>query len=154
MAEKAMFAAGCFWGVESNFRKIPGVTDTAVGYSGGHTQNPDYEAICSHGTGHAEVVEVTFDPDLVSFEHLVSVFFTIHDPTQIDRQGPDVGDQYRSAIFCADETQKKTATDLRDKIDKEGRFRDDIATQIKLAETFWRGEEYHQRYFEKHGIRH
>lgn len=149
--EKAMFGAGCFWGVEAAFRKLPGVRDTAVGYSGGHKDNPGYEEVCSHTTGHAEVVEVEFDPEEVSYRKLVEVFFTIHDPTQLDRQGPDVGDQYRSAIFYYDDAQKITATAVRDALEKEGRFRDEIVTQIAPAQTFWRAEDYHQQYFEKQG---
>ncbi len=149
--EKAMFGAGCFWGVEAAFRKLPGVQDVAVGYSGGTTENPSYQDICSHGTGHAEVVLVDFDPDVVDFKRLCEVFFTIHDPTQLDRQGPDVGDQYRSAIFFFDQGQNETATAMREKLDASGRFRDEIVTQIAPAATFWRAEDYHQRYFEKHG---
>ena len=149
--EKAMFGAGCFWGVETAFRKLPGVQDVAVGYSGGTTENPTYQDICSHGTGHAEVVLVDFDPKVISFERLCEAFFTIHDPTQLNRQGPDMGDQYRSAIFFFDEDQKETANAVREKLEAAGRFRDEIVTQIAPAATFWRAEEYHQRYFEKHG---
>ena len=149
--EKAMFGAGCFWGVETAFRKVPGVADVAVGYSGGTTENPTYQDVCSHGTGHAEVVLVDFDPNVVSFERLCELFFSIHDPTQLDRQGPDVGDQYRSAIFFFDDDQKETAIAVRDRLTASGRFRDEIVTQIAPADTFWRGEEYHQRYIEKHG---
>ncbi len=149
--EKAMFGAGCFWGVEAAFRKLPGVADVAVGYSGGTTENPTYQDVCSHGTGHAEVVLVDFDPEVVSFEQLCEAFFSIHDPTQRDRQGPDVGDQYRSAIFFFDEAQQETANAVRDRLDASGRFRDEIVTQIAPADTFWRAEDYHQRYFDKHG---
>ena len=149
--EKAMFGAGCFWGVETAFRRVPGVEDVTVGYSGGTTDNPTYQDICAHGTGHAEVVAVDFDPGTVTFEQLCEVFFSLHDPTQLDRQGPDVGDQYRSAIFTFDEAQLQTARAVRDRLNSSDRFRDDIVTQITPASTFWRAEEYHQRYFEKHG---
>ncbi|HSR55515.1 MAG TPA: peptide-methionine (S)-S-oxide reductase MsrA [Alphaproteobacteria bacterium] len=150
--EKAMFGAGCFWGVEAAFRKVPGVTDVAVGYSGGKTENPTYQDVCSHTTGHAEVVLVEFDPAQVSFEQLCELFFTIHDPTQLNRQGPDVGDQYRSAIFTFSDEQLETAKAVRDKLETSGRFRDEIVTQIAPASKFWRAEDYHQRYFEKHGV--
>lgn len=149
--EKAMFGAGCFWGVEAAFRRVPGVSEVTVGYSGGTTENPTYREICAHGTGHAEVVLVEFDPATVGFEQLCEVFFSIHDPTQLDRQGPDIGDQYRSAIFTFDEGQLQTAREVRDRLDASGKFRDDIVTQIAPAATFWRAEDYHQRYFEKHG---
>lgn len=149
--EKAMFGAGCFWGVESAFRQIPGVEDVAVGYSGGHTETPTYREVCGHGTGHAEVVQVAFDPDTVSFERLCEVFFAIHDPTQLNRQGPDVGDQYRSAIFHYDAAQKETATRVRNALEARGKFGRPIVTEISPAQTFWRAEEYHQRYFEKNG---
>ena len=149
--EQAMFGAGCFWGVEAAFRRIPGVADVAVGYSGGKTENPTYQDVCSHTTGHAEVVLVDFDPAQVSFERLCEVFFQIHDPTQMNRQGPDVGDQYRSAIFTFSESQAETARAVRDRLEASDQFRDEIVTQIAPAQTFWRAEEYHQRYFEKHG---
>jgi peptide-methionine (S)-S-oxide reductase len=149
--EKVMFGAGCFWGVEAAFRRVPGVEDVTVGYSGGTTENPTYRDICAHGTGHAEVVLVEFDPGAVGFEQLCEVFFSIHNPTQQDRQGPDIGDQYRSAIFTFDGAQYQTARDVRDRLDATDRFRDDIVTQIAPAATFWPAEEYHQRYFEKHG---
>ena len=149
--EKAMFGAGCFWGVEAAFRRVPGVEEVTVGYSGGTTDNPTYQDICAHGTGHAEVVLVQFDPGAVGFEQLCETFFSLHDPTQLDRQGPDVGDQYRSAIFTFDEAQLQTAHEVRDRLDASRRFRDDIVTQIAPAATFWRAEDYHQRYIEKHG---
>lgn len=149
--EKAMFGAGCFWGVESAFRQIPGVKNATVGYSGGHTDNPTYREVCTHGTGHAEVCLVEFDPEAVSFERLCEVFFAIHDPTQLNRQGPDIGDQYRSAIFYFDEGQKDTATRVRDRLEATGSFRRPIVTEISAAEKFWPAEEYHQRYFEKNG---
>ena len=145
-----MFGAGCFWGVEATFRGVPGVNEVTVGYSGGTTENPTYRDICAHGTGHAEVVLVEFNNSEVTFEQLCEVFFTLHDPTQLDRQGPDIGDQYRSAIFTFDEAQSETARAVRDRLDATDRFRDDIVTQISPAATFWRAEEYHQRYFEKH----
>lgn len=149
--EKAMFGAGCFWGVEAAFRKVPGVVDVVVGYSGGTTENPTYRDVCSHTTGHAEVVEVTFDPDRIGFDQLLDVFFSIHDPTQLNRQGPDVGDQYRSAIFYFDGGQKAAAEAARDRLAAEGRYKGEIVTQIAPASAFWRAEEYHQRYLEKLG---
>ena len=152
--EKAMFGAGCFWGVEDAFRKVEGVRSTAVGYAGGRTENPTYEQVCSHTTGHAEVVLVEFDPAVVPYERLVETFFTIHDPTQLNRQGPDIGDQYRSAIFTFDEAQKATAERVMDRFEAEGRVRGPIVTEITPAPTFWRAEEYHQQYFEKTGHSH
>lgn len=149
--EKAMFGAGCFWGVETAFRRVPGVKEVTVGYSGGTTDHPTYQDICTHGTGHAEVALVDFDPGAVTFERLCEAFFSLHDPTQLDRQGPDVGDQYRSAVFTFDEAQLQTARAVRDRLDASGRFRDPIVTQIAPAATFWRAEDYHQRYIEKHG---
>lgn len=149
--EKAMFGAGCFWGVEAAFRKVPGVVDVVAGYSGGTTENPTYRDVCSHTTGHAEVVEVTFDPERVGFEQLLDVFFSIHDPTQLNRQGPDVGDQYRSAIFYFDEDQKAAAERVRSRLAEEGRYKGEIVTEISPASTFWRAEDYHQRYLEKYG---
>jgi peptide-methionine (S)-S-oxide reductase len=147
--EKVMFGAGCFWGVEAAFRQVLGVDDAPVGYSGGHTDNPTYQDICGHGTGHAEVVEVTYDPAVLSFEQLCEVFFNIHDPTQVNRQGPDVGDQYRSAIFTTTDAQKEMATQVRDRLEAAKKFSRPIATEITPASTFWRAEEHHQRYFEK-----
>jgi peptide-methionine (S)-S-oxide reductase len=152
--EKAMFGAGCFWGVEDAFRKVEGVRSSAVGYAGGRTENPTYEQVCSHTTGHAEVVLVEFDPAVVPYERLVETFFTIHDPTQLNRQGPDIGDQYRSAIFTFDEAQKATAERVMDRFEAEGRVRGPIVTEITPAPTFWRAEEYHQQYFEKTGRSH
>lgn len=149
--EKATFGAGCFWGVEQVFRQVPGVTDAAVGYAGGKVENPTYRQICEHGTGHAEVVEVTFDPSKVTYARLVDIFFKIHDPTTLNRQGPDVGDQYRSVIFYHDETQRQVAEKGRDAAAKSGRYRNPIVTFIEPAPRFWRAEEYHQRYFEKNG---
>ena len=149
--EKATFGAGCFWGVEQVFRKVPGVVDAAVGYTGGTTPNPSYRQICTSATGHAEVVEVSFDPQRVTYERLVDIFFKIHDPTTLNRQGPDVGDQYRSVIFCHSDEQRKVAESMKEKAGKSGRYKNPIVTFIEPAPIFWRAEEYHQRYFEKNG---
>ena len=148
-SETAVFAAGCFWGVEYKFREIKGVKDTEVGYTGGMTENPDYGQVCTDKTGHAEAVRVTFDPSIIPYEDMVRFFFTIHDPTQVDGQGPDVGTQYRSVIFTADEPQKKTAQKVMDELQASGRFTKPIATGIVPASKFTRAEEYHQRYYEK-----
>ncbi len=147
--QTATFAAGCFWGVESAFRQIPGVLDAVSGYIGGKTQNPTYRDVCGHGTGHAEAVEVTFDPSRVTYEQLLQAFWNLHDPTQVNRQGPDVGDQYRSAIFTYSDEQMRAATASRDA--EQANHRRPIATQILAAPTFFKAEEYHQRYFEKNG---
>ncbi len=147
--EKALFAAGCFWGVEDAFRKTPGVIDAVSGYTGGHVENPTYEAVCTDTTGHAEAVEVTFDAQQVSYEALVRKFFTLHDPTQMNRQGPDVGSQYRSAIFTEGESQKEVAERVKAELAPNA-YPKTIATEIAPASTFYRAEEYHQRYFEKH----
>jgi peptide-methionine (S)-S-oxide reductase len=147
--EKATFGAGCFWGVEAAFREVPGVVDAAVGYAGGHTENPTYQDVCTDRTGHAEVVEVLFDPDKVSYEQLLDRFWRIHDPTTPNRQGPDVGSQYRSAIFFHSPEQEAAAK--RSKEDAQSRFKRPIVTDIEPAPTFWRAEEYHQRYLEKRG---
>jgi peptide-methionine (S)-S-oxide reductase len=149
--EKATFAAGCFWGVEETFRAVPGVLDTAVGYTGGTTENPSYREVCSGRTGHAEAVDVTFDPARVSYEDLLGVFWGAHDPTTKDRQGPDVGTQYRSAIFFHTPEQEAAARASRERLDGNGRFRRPIVTAIEPASAFWRAEEYHQRYLEKRG---
>jgi peptide-methionine (S)-S-oxide reductase len=146
---KATFGAGCFWGVEAAFRQLDGVTKTRVGYSGGHTQNPSYEDVCSHGTGHAEVVEVTYDDERLSYPDLLRVFWDKHDPTQLNRQGWDIGDQYRSAIFFHDEEQQETAT--RSKEQLVGRYKRPVVTQIEPAQTFYEAEDYHQQYLEKRG---
>lgn len=146
---KATFGAGCFWGVEAAFRKIDGVTDAAVGYAGGRTENPTYREVCSHGTGHAEVVEVEYDPARVSYENLLDAFWSIHDPTQLNRQGPDVGDQYRSAIFFHTPEQAEAAQASKRRLEAGGGFSRPIVTQIEEAPEFWRAEEYHQRYLEK-----
>lgn len=151
MLKKATFGAGCFWGVEDAFRRVPGVTATAVGYAGGHTTNPTYEDVCSHTTGHAEVAEVTYEPDEVSYEDLLRVFWDIHDPTQLNRQGWDIGDNYRSVIFTHDDEQEQAAAASRTAEDQSGRYRRPIVTQIAPAPTFWRAEEYHQQFHEKGG---
>lgn len=136
--KQATFGAGCFWGVEAEFRRIPGVTDTAVGYSGGDTANPTYEDVCTDRTGHAEVVQVTYDPDMVSYEQLLEVFWTAHDPTQLDRQGPDMGSQYRSVIFYYDDQQKREAEESKALFELIGRFRRPIVTKIVPAMPFFR----------------
>ncbi len=149
--EEATFGAGCFWGVEAAFRRLPGVVDVAVGYSGGSLENPTYEDVCSHRSGHAEVVKVTFDPARVSYDDVLDVFWNCHDPTTMNRQGPDVGTQYRSAIFFHSPEQEAAARASRDRLEKSGRHRSPIVTEITPAGPFYRAEEYHQRYFEKHG---
>jgi peptide-methionine (S)-S-oxide reductase len=149
---KAAFGAGCFWGVESAFRQVKGVTDAAVGYMGGSLANPTYEDVCTDRTGHAEVVQLDYDPARVTYEELLRVFFDLHDPTTPNRQGPDYGKQYRSVIFFYDADQERAARNMKDDLDRSGRFPREIVTQIVPAPEFWRAEEYHQRYFEKHGI--
>lgn len=148
--EKATFGAGCFWGVEAKFRQIAGVTDVAVGYSGGTTANPTYEDVCSDETGHAEVVEVTFEPAKVSYQQLLDVFFQLHNPTLLNRQGPDVGTQYRSAIFFHSPEQQRAAEAAKQR--HQPRFQRPIVTEIEPAKPFYRAEEYHQRYLEKRGL--
>jgi peptide-methionine (S)-S-oxide reductase len=150
--EKATFGAGCFWGVEAAFRQVPGVVDAAVGYEGGTMPNPTYRDVCTDETGHAEVVEVTFDPARVSYDQLLEVFWANHDPTQKNRQGPDVGTQYRSAIFFHSPAQRDAAIASRERLEKSGKLRRPIATEITPASTFWRAEDYHQRYLEKRGL--
>ena len=150
--EKATFGAGCFWGVEDTFRKIPGVLSATSGYSGGTYPNPTYKDVCSGKTGHAEVVEVEFDPSRVSYEALLEVFWKSHNPTTLNRQGPDVGTQYRSAIFFHNSEQEKIARASQEKAQKSGKFSRPIVTEITAVGTFYPAEEYHQRYFEKHGI--
>jgi peptide-methionine (S)-S-oxide reductase len=145
----ATFGAGCFWGVEAAFRRIDGVTDAAVGYAGGHTDDPTYREVCGNGTGHAEVVQVEYDPARVSYEQLLDAFWHMHDPTQVNRQGPDVGDQYRSVIFFHTPEQEAAATESKSALDSAGTFKRPIATVIEAAPTFWKAEEYHQRYLEK-----
>ncbi len=150
----ASFAAGCFWGVEAAFRQVEGVLDTAVGYSGGRLENPTYEDVCSGRTGHAETVEVEYDPSRVSYEQLVDAFWENHDPTTLNRQGPDVGEQYRSAIFFHTPEQQAAAAASKEKLEKSGKYNRPIVTQIQPASKFFRAEEYHQRYLEKHGLAH
>jgi peptide-methionine (S)-S-oxide reductase len=150
--EKATFGAGCFWGVESFFRQVPGVIDAVSGYAGGTVANPTYKQVCTDRTGHAEVVEVSFDPSKVSFGKLVDVFFMNHDPTQLNRQGPDVGTQYRSVIFTHGPEQERVARAKKDALAASGKFRRPIVTTIEPAPVFWRAEEYHQRYFEKNDL--
>ena len=151
MQEIATFGAGCFWGIEAAFRRVPGVLDAAVGYSGGRTENPTYQDVCTDTTGHAEVVQVTFDPAKLSYEQLLDVFWTIHDPTQVNRQGPDYGKQYRSAIFFHSPGQEAAAKKSKQALEASGKLRRPVATEITAAGPFWRAEEYHQRYLEKRG---
>jgi peptide-methionine (S)-S-oxide reductase len=146
----AIFAAGCFWGIEVEFRNAPGVTGTEVGYTGGHQDDPSYEDVCTGRTGHAEAVKVEFDPTQSSYEQLLNLFWTIHDPTQKNRQGPDVGSQYRSAIFTTDDDQRQTALKSRDQLALNSKKA--IATEVVEATTFWPAEHYHQRYLEKRGL--
>ena len=146
--EKATFGAGCFWGVEYQYAKIPGVISAESGYAGGKTLNPTYEDICAKGTGHAEVIEVTFDPAKVTYRTLVEYFFKMHDPTQVNRQGPDIGDQYRSVIFTHSPEQQKVAEDVKIGLTLAKAFSRPIATQIDKAPKFWRAEEYHQKYYQ------
>ncbi len=152
--EKATFGAGCFWGVEAVFRQTAGVKDVAVGYAGGKTENPSYEQVCSDETGHAEVVEVDFDPSEVTYEALLEVFWRNHDPTTRNRQGPDVGSQYRSVVFYHSPEQKAAAETKLAELEQSGRFRRPIVTLIEPAPTFYRAEEYHQQYLAKHGRTH
>jgi peptide-methionine (S)-S-oxide reductase len=149
--QTAIFAAGCFWGVEADFRDIPGVLDAEAGYVGGATQNPSYREVCTGRTGHAEAVRVTFDADAVSYDTLLDAFWSLHDPTQLNRQGPDVGTQYRSAVFTTDDAQRTAAE--ASKVRVQTRFSRPIATQILPAAPFFRAEDYHQRYLEKQGLR-
>jgi len=149
--EKAMFGAGCFWGVEAAFQKIPGVVDTAVGYAGGTLPNPTYDQVCSETTGHAEVIFIEFDPEQVSYEKLLEFLWDIHDPTTPNRQGPDVGSQYRSAIFFFSPEQEAAAHKYKEKLVNSGVFTNPIVTEITPAPEFYRAEEYHQQYLEKRG---
>lgn len=151
--EKATFAAGCFWGVEHTFRQLEGVTKTQVGYIGGSSDQPTYEQVCAGQTGHAEAVEIEYDADRINYTKLLGVFWGLHDPTTKDRQGPDVGSQYRSAIFPHNDTQKTQAEISKKTLDESGRFGDPIVTQIEPLATFWSAETYHQQYFEKMGRR-
>jgi peptide-methionine (S)-S-oxide reductase len=151
MSEKATFAAGCFWGVEELFRQIPGVLSTQVGYTGGQLAKPTYKDVCSDSTGHAEAVEIEFDPAKVNYDALLKVFWENHDPTTPNRQGPDFGSQYRSAVFYHSDAQRKAAEKFKEELEKSGRFRRPIVTQIVPAPEFWPAEEYHQKYLEKRG---
>lgn len=150
--EKATFAAGCFWGVESAFRQLKGVKSAQVGYTGGTLPNPTYKSVCAGNTGHAEALEIEFDPSEISYEKLVEFFFRMHDPTTLNRQGPDIGLQYRSAIFYHSPEQKAVAEAVKEKVAKSGKYKNPIVTQILPAGPFYRAEEYHQRYFEKNGL--
>ena len=149
---KATFAAGCFWHVEDLLNKTNGVKSSAVGYIGGQLPNPTYEEVCTDKTGHAEAVEVDYDPDEISFEELLDVFWSNHNPTTLNRQGPDVGIQYRSAIFYHDEKQKEIAENSKHFLEKSGKYDNPIVTEIVPAPTFYKAEEYHQKYFKKHGL--
>jgi len=148
---KATFGAGCFWGVEAAFRQIEGVTKTEAGYEGGILDNPTYEDVCSHATGHAEVVEVTYDPEHVSYEELLEVFWNKHNPTQLNRQGWGIGDQYRSVVFFHDEEQRAAAERSKAELDASGSYRKPVVTVIEPAQTFYPAEDYHQQYLEKRG---
>ena len=150
--ETAVFGAGCFWGVESFFREVPGVVDAVCGYAGGSVPNPTYKQVCSGNTGHAEVVEVTYDPAKVSYDRLLDVFFANHDPTTMNRQGPDVGSQYRSVIFTKTPEQEHSAKQKIEQLAQTKRFKRPIVTSAEPFQNFYRAEEYHQRYFEKHGM--
>ena len=152
--EKATFGAGCFWGVEARLAEIPGVIDTAVGYEGGDLEHPTYKEVCTDRTGHAEVVDVTFDPARVSFDTLLDAFFALHDPTQVNRQGPDWGSQYRSVVFAHGDEQLLQAQAKIAELNASGAYRKPIATKVDPATTFWKAEEYHQRYLEKRGMVH
>ena len=150
--KKATFAAGCFWGVEARFMKVKGVAQTEVGYMGGHTESPTYRDVCTDRTGHAEVVQLTYDDSVVSYDGLLDVFWSSHDPTQRNRQGPDVGTQYRTAIFYHDEEQRSVAERSKATLDASGRFKRPIATMVERAGPFWKAEEYHQKYLQKKGL--
>lgn len=152
--ETASFGAGCFWGVEARFRELEGVIDAAVGYMGGHTENPSYQDVCAGSTGHAEVVQLTFDPGTISYDTLLDEFFSMHNPTTLNRQGPDRGTQYRSAVFFHSKDQERMALKKIDALGNSGKWREPIVTQLETAGAFWRAEEYHQRYLEKNGSAH
>ena len=149
--EKATFGAGCFWGVEARFQQVPGVVETAVGYEGGALENPTYKDVCTDRTGHAEVVELTFDPQKVNYAALLDLFFELHDPTQVNRQGPDWGTQYRTAVFFHSPEQEAAARDAIGRLEASHKFAKPIATLVVPATTFWRAEDYHQKYLEKRG---
>ncbi len=148
----ATFGAGCFWGVEQRFRELPGVTEATSGYMGGAIQEPTYRGVCSGNTGHAEVVQVRFDPDKLAYETLLTLFFDMHNPTTINRQGPDIGSQYRSVVFFHDDDQHRAAREAIIELERSGRWSQPVVTQVVAADTFWRAEEYHQRYLEKNGL--
>ncbi len=152
--EKATFGAGCFWGIEASFSKIEGVASTTVGYAGGSFKDPTYKDVCSGKTGHAEVVQVEYDPSKVSYEELLRVFWNIHDPTTLNRQGPDIGTQYRSVVLFHNPEQEAAATASKQKLQSSGRYQKSIVTEITPASEFYRAEDYHQQYFEKCGIPH
>ncbi len=152
MTQIATFGAGCFWGVEDTFRQLPGVIDAVSGYSGGKTENPSYQDVCYNDTGHAEVVQVTFDPEKISYEQLLKVFFDSHNPTQLNAQGPDVGDQYRSVIFTHSDAQAAAAKKAIEEVSASKKWSKPIVTQVEPAQPFYKAEEYHQRYLEKHGL--
>ncbi len=152
--EKATFGAGCFWGVEAAFRQLEGVTSTQVGYLGGNSENPTYKDVCSGRTGHAEVVEVTYDPSQTSYEELLKIFWENHNPTQLNRQGPDVGEQYRSAIFFHTPEQEGAARASKEQLEASNRFKQPIVTEVTPASQFYRAEDYHQQYLEKRGLAH
>ena len=151
MSKKAYFAAGCFWGVEDAFRKTPGVLDAISGYMGGHTENPTYREVCSGETGHTETVEVIYDESQVAYEDLLAQFFDMHNPTTLNRQGPDFGSQYRSAVFAMDDGQAEAAIKKIAAVNASGKWRDPVVTEVNSGGVFWPAEEYHQRYFEKNG---
>ena len=151
MMEKAIFGAGCFWHIQDRFKKVKGVSSTSVGYSGGKKDSPTYEQVCTGDTGHAEVVEVDFDSSIVTYSELLDVFWACHDPTTKDRQGPDIGHQYRSVIYYLDDSQRKLAEESMDDMNKSGRFRDSIVTEIHPIKEYYRAEDYHQDYFDKKG---
>ncbi|MGH9581801.1 MAG: peptide-methionine (S)-S-oxide reductase MsrA [Bryobacteraceae bacterium] len=154
MTEKATFAAGCFWSIEAAFRELPGVLDAASGYEGGHTANPTYQDVCTDRTGHAEAVQVEYNPAQIGYDRLLDLFWSMHDPTQVNRQGPDVGTQYRSAIFFHTPEQEQIARASKAQLEASGKFRRPIATRIEPAQTFYRAEEYHQQYLAKRGLKH
>ncbi len=149
--QKATFAAGCFWGVEDMFRKMPGVIDAISGYTGGHKDNPTYEEVCYTDTGHAEAVEVTYDPDRVTYQQLLDKFWMMHNPTTRNRQGPDIGNEYRSVIFYHNDEQRRLAEASKQALDASGKYEHPVVTEIVPAQAFWKAEEYHQRWTEKHG---
>lgn len=152
MSKLATFGAGCFWGVEETFRQVPGVINTSVGYSGGNKENPTYEDVCSDQTGHVEVVQIEYNPDQVAYEQLLNIFWENHNPTEVNRQGPDIGTQYRSVIFYHNDEQKNIAEKSKAALDASGKWSRPIATSIEPAKNFYKAEEYHQRYLEKRGL--